>query len=49
VALTEDKGLSSGTELPLFAVQEMARDSGAAYLFHVTVDRPLSKWLKDQR
>ena len=32
VALTEDNGLSVGTGLPLSAVQEMARDSGAAYL-----------------
>jgi hypothetical protein len=46
VARTEDNDLSSGAELPLSAVQEMTRDSGAAYLLYVTVDRPMSKWLK---
>ena len=46
VALTEDNGLSSGSDLPFSAVQEMARDAGAAYILYVTVDRPMSKWLK---
>jgi hypothetical protein len=46
VALTEGNGLSVGTELPLSAVQEMARDSGAAYLLYAVVDRPRFKWLK---
>jgi len=45
-ALTEGNSLSAGAELPLSAVQEMARDSGAAYLLYVVVDRPMSKWLK---
>lgn len=46
VALTESNDLSVEAELPLSAVQEMARDSGAAYLLYVVVDRPLAKWLK---
>jgi hypothetical protein len=46
VALTEGSGLSAGTELPLSAVQEMARDSGATHLLYVVVDRPMSKWLR---
>lgn len=46
VALTEGNVLGVGTELPLSAVQEMARDSGAAYLLYVVVDRPMAKWLK---
>jgi hypothetical protein len=46
MAVTEGSALSSGAELPLSAVQEMARDSGAAYLLYVVVDRPMSKWLK---
>ena len=45
-ALTESNVLTLGAELPLSAVQEMARDSGAVYLLYVLVDRPLSKWLK---
>jgi len=46
VALTEDNGLSPESDLPFSAVHEMARDSGAAHLLYVTVDRPMSKWLK---
>jgi len=34
------------TDLPLSALQSMFRDSGAAYLLHIIVDRPLAKWLK---
>ena len=45
-AMTENNVVSLGTALPLFAVQDMAHDSGSAYLLYVTVDRPLSKWLK---
>lgn len=45
-ALTESNVLALGAELPLSALQEMAHDSGAAYLLHVVVDRPMSKWLK---
>ena len=36
----------SGAEMPWFATQQMARDSKAAYLLYVIVDRPASKWLK---
>ena len=46
VVLTENNVLALGAELPLSAVQEMARDSGSAYLMYVLVDRPMSKWLK---
>jgi hypothetical protein len=45
-ALTEGDALSSGTDIPLSAVQQMARDSGAGYLLYVVVDRPVTKWLK---
>lgn len=46
VALMEGNTIAVGNELPVSAVQEMARDSGAAYLLYVVVDRPMSKWLK---
>jgi hypothetical protein len=36
----------AGGQVPLFAVQQMARDSKAAYLLYVVVDRPPTKWLK---
>jgi hypothetical protein len=45
-AVTEQNVPSSGAELPLSAVQEMARGSKAAYLLYVVVDRPVSHWLK---
>ena len=38
--------LSSGVEMPLYAVQEMARNSHTTYLLYVSVDRPTMKWLK---
>jgi len=38
--------LSSEAEMPLYAVQEMARNSHAMYLLYVIVDRPTTKWLK---
>jgi len=44
VVRTDD--LSSGAEMPVNSVQEMARNSGAKYLLHVIVDRPTTKWLK---
>src|SRR5712692_4801143 len=37
---------SSGDSVPFFAVQQMARDAGAAYLLYVVIDRPPTKWLK---
>jgi hypothetical protein len=46
VDLREDNNLSSQAELPLSAVQAMARDSGADYLLYVVVDRPISTWLR---
>ena len=46
VALTEGNAIAVGTDLPLSAVQETARDSGAAYLLYVVVDRPMSKWIE---
>jgi hypothetical protein len=45
-ALAEGNAIAAGTDLPLSTVQELARDSGAAYLLYVVVDRPFSKWLK---
>lgn len=33
-------------KLPLYALQDMARDAGAGYVLHVVVDRPTLKWLK---
>src|SRR5262249_27635823 len=44
VLRTDD--LSSGVEVPLFAVQDMARRAHATYLVYVIVDRPKMKWLK---
>lgn len=45
-AVTEGNVSSSSAELPLSAVQEMARGSKAAYLLYVVVDRPVTHWLK---
>jgi hypothetical protein len=47
VTTIRDRGAdSSGAELPLPAVQEMARHAGSEYLLYVMVDRPMTKWLK---
>jgi hypothetical protein len=44
--ISREDDLSSGVELPVFAVQEMAHASNADYLLYVAVDRPAMKWLK---
>ena len=44
VIRTDD--LSSGAELPMYAVQELARASKAASLLYVVVDRPRTRWIK---
>jgi len=44
IVRTDD--LSSGTEMPINAVEEMARNSHANHLLYVVVDRPIMKWLK---
>jgi len=38
--------LSSGAELPMYAVQDLARASKAAFLLYVVVDRLLKRWIK---
>src|SRR5215470_4958929 len=44
IVRTDD--LSSGTEMPINAVEEMARNSPANHLLYEVVDRPIMKWLK---
>lgn len=46
IATVPGTNVSSSGGLPFWAVQEMARDSNAAYLLYVVVDRPGMKWLK---
>jgi hypothetical protein len=44
--ITREDDSSSGGELPVYAIQEMAHASSAQYVLYVAVDRPVMKWLK---